>query len=265
MSAVRRFSAFLAVFAAGLVGFAAAASAFAAEPAPAHLAGAIELLRALSPDQSDYQHKQGTVVWPGDPAGAPQCRTDCSGFIDALLKHIYGLKSAQLKEWFGTGRPVAKDYYAVIAAEHGFRRIPLVSQVRAGDLLAVTYPSGSTNTGHVMLVADAPRPREATAPIVAGTRQWEVTVIDESESGHGKTDTRHNPDKSMRDGLGRGVLRIYTDAAGQIAGYSWSTLKASKFQSAQTRPFVVGRLDLDFFKTLTVESATPAPVGRDAK
>ena len=250
MSAARRFSAVFAVFAAGWVGLSTADTLRAAEPAPAHLAGAIELLRALSPEQTDYQHKQGTVIWPGDPAGTPQCRTDCSGFIDALLKHAYGLKSAQLKEWFGTGRPLAKHYYATIAAEHGFRRIPTLAQVRPGDLLAITYPAGSTNTGHVMLLAGAPRPRDATAPIVAGTRQWEVTIIDESESGHGKTDTRRNPDKSMRDGLGRGVLRIYTNAAGHIAGYAWSTLKVSKFESVTTHPFVVGRLDPEFLKSL---------------
>jgi hypothetical protein len=246
MSVARRFLVVFTVVA-GLASVFPAARLFAAEPA--HLASARQLLQALWPEQTNYQHNQGTVIWPGDAGSSPECRTDCSGFIDALLKHTYGLKSADLRKWFGKGRPLAKDYYAAIAEEKGFRRVPVISQLRPGDILAVQYPVGSSNTGHVMLVAGTPKARAASAPLVAGTWQWEVNIIDESESGHGATDTRHKPDKTMRDGLGRGVLRIYTDAEGRIAGYAWSTLKVSKFESVRTHPFVIGRLAEEFLKT----------------
>lgn len=246
MSAARRFLVVFTVFA-GLASIFSSGRLLAAEPA--HLASARQLLQAMWPEQTNYQHNQGTVIWPGDAGGSPECRTDCSGFIDALLKHTYGLKSADLRQWFGKARPLAKDYYAAIAVEKGFRRVPVITQVRPGDILAVQYPAGSANTGHVMLVAGTPKARAATAPLVGGTRQWEVTIIDESESGHGTTDTRHKPDKSMRDGLGRGVLRIYTDAEGRIAGYAWSTLKASKFEGVRTHLFAIGRVDDEFLKT----------------
>ncbi len=95
-----------------------------------------------------------------------------------------------------------------------------------------------------MLMAGAPRQRPASVPVVAGTVQWEVPVIDESESGHGTRDTRHLAEGGFRDGLGAGVLRIYTDRTGKIVGHSWSVTRKSKFRSQEQRPLVIGRPQL---------------------
>jgi hypothetical protein len=114
--------------------------------------------------------------------------------------------------------------------------------MRPGDILAIKYPPGSQDTGHVMIVAAPPAARNATAPLVANTKQWDVPVIDCSKSGHGKTDSRHKADTTFRSGVGRGSLRIYTNHAGEIVGYSWSALKVSDFYGQEERQLLVGRL-----------------------
>jgi hypothetical protein len=219
---------------------------------PPHLQAAMDLLAAIEPSDTNYQHHNGVVHFPGDGPGRAECRTDCSGFVDAVLKRAYGLSSVQLSDWLDAKRPLAKHYHAAIAAEHGFQRIPVISDARPGDILAVTYPAGAkeNNTGHVMIVASQPKQRTPSVPVVGDTLQWEVPVIDESETGHGKTDTRHRPDKTSADGLGRGILRIYTNHEGRIAGYAWSVLQVSKFQSQSAHNMVIGRIEPDFIRSI---------------
>ncbi len=228
--------------------------AIAREPAgPPHLLAAVDLVQAIKPNDTNYQHHDSVVHFPGDGGSDhAECRTDCSGLVDAVLKRAYHLSSAQLSNWLDAKRPLAKQYHAAISAQRGFKRIDSLADVRPGDILAVEYPAGSkgNNTGHVMIVAGMPRERNPSEPVVANTLQWEVPVIDESESGHGTTDTRHRSDHTSADGLGRGVLRIYTDRQGRVAGYAWSVQKVSKFQDQSVKNMVIGRVDPDFVRSL---------------
>ncbi len=231
-----------------IVAFALAKLAVAADPSvPPHVQAAYDLLKTTKPDNTTYQHQGGEVHWQGDAGvAASECKTDCSGFVDALIKHSYGLSDAQLKDWLKTKRPLAKHYHEIIAEQKGFQKIDSLQKATVGDLLAVQYPAGEKNTGHMMLIVDAPRKHETSPPIQPGTIQWEVGVIDVSQSGHGNTDTRHHPDATSGSGLGKGVLRVYTDAAGSIAGYSWSTLKSSKFEEQAVHNMVIGRIQPTF-------------------
>ena len=224
-----------------------ARQAAADQPAPPHVREAARLVRSVSAATSNYQHGVGPVVWPGEESGRPAaCHTDCSGFLNALLKHSYGLTDEQLSPELNAKRPLAKHYFTAIEQHHGFQAIELLTQARPGDIIAVRYNESKPgeNTGHVMLMAGPPRQRAASEPVVAGTIQWEVPVIDESESGHGLHDTRHLAEGGFRDGLGAGVLRIYTDPTGRIAGHSWSVTRKSKFRSQEQRPLVIGRPQL---------------------
>ncbi|HZV91612.1 MAG TPA: hypothetical protein VFF72_00260, partial [Caldimonas sp.] len=153
------------------------------------------------------------------------------------------LDADALKRWFGSRRPTAKRYHDAIVEGRGFERLQSVADLRPGDLIAIEYLTRHDNTGHVMLVAGAARQRPASPPLVDGTGQWSVDVIDSSESGHGATDTRHKrgPDGHDHDGLGGGVLRLYTDAAGHVEGFSWSTLKGSHFVAPADEHVVLGR------------------------
>src|SRR5262249_16202954 len=108
------------------------------------------------------------------------------------------------------------------------------------------------DTGHIMLIAAAPQRMPSEQPIVPGTEQWRIRIIDCSMSGHGLSDTRHGKGTNGKDhnGLGEGICRIYiyssTANAGQIAGWSWSMRAVSKFLAPQDEDLLIGRLKPDF-------------------
>ena len=95
-----------------------------------------------------------------------------------------------------------------------------------------------------MLLAGDPRPRSPSGPEVKGTSQWELPVIDSSETGHGPNDTRYKADGTFREGQGQGIFRLYSEeTTGAITGYSWSNLPNSQYFDLVARPLVIGRLD----------------------
>ncbi|HKD37195.1 MAG TPA: hypothetical protein VKB78_10350, partial [Pirellulales bacterium] len=139
---------------------------------PPHLAAAFDLVEAIKPSDTNYQHHDNVVHFPVDGGSKKaECRTDCSGLLDAVLKRAYGLSSAQLSDWLDAKRPLAKHYHSTILAERGFKRVSTLPEVRPGDILAIDYPAGSkgNNTGHVMIVAGMPRERKASEPVVGNT------------------------------------------------------------------------------------------------
>jgi len=210
---------------------------------PKHLALARQLVARLDLANTSYEHGPPSVKFT-DPCEA---HADCSGFADALLQQAYGLDKDQFRKIFNSSRPSARRYHDAIQEENGFQQITHVSELKPGDFLAVKYFNRKDNTGHVMLAAgQAARMKPAKEPIVAGTVQWELKVIDSSESGHGPTDTRHakGSDGKDHDGVGEGVLRIYSDADGKILGFAWSTAAASKFKSPDDEHLVIGRFQL---------------------
>ena len=225
-------------------------TAFArAEPPPPILSAAEELLREISPGQSTYKHQEPEVRWSTDAANPAYCHTDCSGLLIALLEHCdpQRYNDAAFKRWLDSHRPPARRFYDAIVAGRGFASITRIGDARPGDIIAVKYQPGGENTGHAMLIAEPPRRLEPSkAPIADGTEQWQVTVIDETGSGHGPTDTRREPDGKFRGGLGRGIIRLYTHPDGTIAGYAWSTFANSKYYGDEDRILAIGRLDPNF-------------------
>jgi cell wall-associated NlpC family hydrolase len=231
--------------------FVLAMPAFAIEPsgAPKHLNEAVKLVQTLKLKNTHYNHGEPEVRWKGlDGAQESVVHTDCSGFLDALFAKCYGCKRSDFKRWLGKNRPTADCYHDAIVKQNGFENIPAIKDVRPGDLLAVKYLTNKPDTGHVMLVAGAPKKMPALQPLVPGTEQWEVRIIDCSKSGHGPTDTRHRRGKTGKDhtGLGEGVLRIYVHKGGtdngRIAGWAWSTRKISRFLDPKEEDLVIGRL-----------------------
>jgi hypothetical protein len=239
----------LALFATALLTAAPPGAAGPARPGPArpaHLGWAVRMVEHLKLKNTSYRHRNVSVKWKG-VGGAQdyESHADCSGFLNALLGRAYGYGEDTFKAWLGARRPLARHYHDAIVRQERFRRIGRLEDARPGDVLAIKYRPGdptTSNTGHVLLVVEAPRTRESTAPKVPGTTQWEVVVIDQSRSGHGKADTRRRPGGSFATGLGRGVLRVYTDNGGKVAGYSWSTEPGSRFRPQSDRHLVIGRL-----------------------
>lgn len=183
------------------------------------------------------------VTWSGiNGAKVYYCKTDCSGLIKNLFKQTYGYTDAYFKNWTGLSNPYAVTFYNEIKAKDHFSQISTVNSIVRGDIIAIKYPVTNTNTGHIMLVASAPALRTATAPLVSNTKQYEVTVLDASSTGHGNSDTRYISTGLFNDGIGRGILRLYVNTNGTIAGYTWSTYSNSEYFVSSVRPLIVGRL-----------------------
>jgi hypothetical protein len=223
----------------------------AAEPMsePKHLHEAVVLVKGLRLEDTHYNHGEPDVQWKGVNGAAKfVSHTDCSGFVDALFMHTYDYNRDDFRKWFGKNRPTADTYHENIVQQKGFAQIIEFKDTKPGDLLAIKYITKKTDTGHVMLAASAPRKIALKKPIVGDTEQWEISVIDSSKSGHGPTDTRHKNGENGKDhtGLGEGVLRVYTQPDGKIAGFTWSSLTVSPFQSPQEENLVVGRLKPGF-------------------
>ena len=208
------------------------------------VAAADQLVRQVDLSNTDYAHGQGSVTWEGTVAS----HTDCSGFIDHLLIHVDGYSADDFKRWFGSRRPTAERYHDAIVEGRGFAPVATIGDLLPGDVIAIKYLTRHDNTGHIMLVVEPPRRMSASIPFVDGTTQWAVAVIDSSESGHGPTDTRHKRGEGGRDhdGLGRGVVRLYGGAQGEVAGFAWSTAKASRFIAPQDEHVVLGRFVAGF-------------------
>jgi hypothetical protein len=211
-----------------------------------HLDWARVLVRELRSENTSYQHKRGVVIWKGENgADEYEIRTDCSGFLNALLEHAYGFTPEDFERWLGKRRPLAVEYFEAIRQQRNFLQIASEGDLRPGDVIAIRYPPGTNdNTGHIMLIESVPVRHRTSKPEVEGTEQWEVSVIDSSESGHGKTDTRRRPDGTFGQGVGQGILRLYTRPNGEIAGYTWSTFANSDYYDQASRQLVIGRLSL---------------------
>ena len=183
------------------------------------------------------------VTWKGEHgATAYRCTTDCSGLVNSLFTQQYGYTSSTFNTLWGSSRPKAITYYNAIIAQKKFIKKTYISQLQQGDYIAVKYTGGEDNTGHIMMVVSNPVKRATpTAPLVASSNQWEVTVIDCSNSGHGSTDKRNIA--PTYSGVGKGILRLYTttNASATIIGYTWSTYSNSVYYSVASRPIAVGQ------------------------
>ncbi len=199
-------------------------------------------------NQYDDDSEPSYIVWDAPPNTAAY--TNCSSFVTHLLKHTYHWTNDDFSGWWQSSNPTAARYHDVIEAQNRFTRIYYRNQIQPGDFIAIKYPSSSTTTGHILLVAANLKKREpATGPVVTGTTQYEVPVIDSTASYHGSTDTRYPnaPINGTPGGIGKGVFRIYVDEYDQIVGYTWSTFSNSVYYGQSDPPeslrhLVVGRL-----------------------
>jgi hypothetical protein len=200
------------------------------------------------------------VQWADDPGVTQYASvTDCSGFSNVLLERSYG--------WLpptSHSRPLAEDYYWAIRGGDHFSELTNIADLVPGDTIALLYGKldDPTDTGHVAWIDAAPVPYDGM-PVEAGLSQFAVTVVDSDDGFHAApgTDTTNQDDRYLGagscdsdsdctaqygpnavcdtwqlavnvcayTGIGRGRLRIYADAGGAIAGYTWATEDTSVF------------------------------------
>jgi hypothetical protein len=218
------------------------------EVPPPLLSAVEELIKQVAPENTTYKHKEPEVLWSADPKNPAYCHTDCSGLLIALLGHTYPQRydEAAFKRWLDSRRPTARRFYDAIDAQRGFKKIEKITDARPGDVIALKYQPGGDNTGHIMMISEPARRADSTVPVVEGTEQWLVPIIDETASGHGPTDTRRTPEGKFRGGLGKGIFRVYTKPDGTLTGYAWSTFRESKYYGGEERVIAIGRFDPDF-------------------
>jgi NlpC/P60 family len=199
-------------------------------------------VQEVLPENNTYVHGVGSLTWAGvNGATTSTCSTDCSGFLNHLYTQTYSYTSTDYQSWMGTSRPKALNYYNAIQAQKNFTKISKITLMQQGDIIAIKYPVDNDNSGHVMMMVTPPVVRIATAPLVSGTTQYEVSIIDCSSSGHGPTDTRYISSGNFVQGVGKGICRFYLNKKGAITGYTWSTYSSSVYYSQSERPLNVGR------------------------
>jgi hypothetical protein len=211
---------------------------------PDLLEWARRLIDGVTPETNIYASRPTVVAWSGvNGASETRNRSVCSALVAHLMMQAYGYRPADFASWLGGRFPRAAGFHDAIAAGQGFTPILRIAEIRPGDILAIKYPPGSKPTGHVLLAASRPVERRATEPVVPGTVQYELSVIDSSHTGHGPTDTRHYAKGKFHSGVGEGLFRLYAGPDGALAGYSWSVTKASEEYTPGERHLVIGRLN----------------------
>lgn len=209
---------------------------------PLHLDLAEELVDNVTPELNEYGSSPSYVTWTGYLGSMVYSnRSVCTTFVTLVLMRAYGITGPQMKAWFNTISPTAAMYHDAIVAQNGFIVVPTIDDVEPGDFLAAKYAPGATVSGHLATVVSVPVQRlPATNPLISGTFQYEVVVVDSSSTGHGPTDTRNLPAGGWDAGAGIGVMRLYTDAIGSIVGHTWSTNNGTFYNQTQ-RHMVMGR------------------------
>jgi hypothetical protein len=188
---------------------------------PKHLALARELVDNIKPEDNRYSLGDQAISFPED-----------------LFSSKY---STQYQMSFLVPSParrrlVAEDFVFSIEKEAGFKRIRGVRDIKPGDLLAhamlnIDDKRQTGTTGHVFLINSYPKQIKPRNPIVEGTEQFEVSIIDSNEEHVGADDSRLVDPSNKIKGLGKGTIRVYSDSNGELVGWARTFKNTNKFFS----------------------------------
>ncbi|TXG98324.1 MAG: hypothetical protein E6R08_04855 [Nevskiaceae bacterium] len=229
---------------------------------PRHLQIARDFVANTKPENNSYSNKNPYTKMPGDfLASEYVVATDCSRFVEDMFRRaksgvVEQLHTKSLKNSYSI-----RDWHPSVEREEAFTRIWKAADMKPGDVAVWLYVNTGDHTlpGHMLFIDSEPvklaKPRK---PIVEGLDQYEVTIIDTSQEAKSRDDTRFVSDAALRDaneakgkergsvtspnqkGVGRGRIRFYADAAGDIKGVAFSFDKA-KFHGLDDWNIVVGR------------------------
>jgi hypothetical protein len=229
---------------------------------PRHLQIARDFVANTKPENNSYTNRNPYTRMPGDfLAREYVVATDCSRFVEDMFRRgnsgvLEQLRTKSFKNSFSI-----RDWHPSIEREEAFTRVWKAADLKPGDVAVWLYVNTGDHTlpGHMLFIDSAPvklaKPRK---PIVEGMDQYEVAIIDTSQEAKSRDDTRFVSDAALRDaneakgkergsiaspnqkGVGRGRIRFYADAAGDIKGVGFSFDKA-KFHGLDDWSIVVGR------------------------
>lgn len=204
-------------------------------------------------ENNRYSNDDEALSWPDAATGSIySSRADCSGYVTRSLMKAFEFTAEDFQAWMGSKGPSSARYHDNIVFQNNFQRIRRASDVQRGDILASKYlDKTGGGTGHTMIAASTPVLRSApTEPLINGTVQYELRIIDSTSSPHSTGDTREGTgtNGADQDGAGLGTIRLYADAlSGQIVGYTWSLSSGSVYYTAtkpvdDRRSLMVGRM-----------------------
>lgn len=208
---------------------------------PRHVELAVTLLDTDVNNVSTYSAKGKSGVTFPEYGKTPKWRfrgstnTNAVGFINALVDNSRSL--VNVRQSISSFDDRNLDYYwnSIAANKNGFRQVN-VDQLLIGDFIVFKCnpkkvkcgnPVIADTGGHIALVINT----EEIAgfdPIVNGTRQVMIKVLDVAFYNHGPGDSRLSPETNGRSmsyttGIGTGYIRVYIDAAGRYIGSTNST------------------------------------------
>jgi hypothetical protein len=211
---------------------------------PRHLALARELVENIKPEDNRYSLGDDIVSFPGDFfSNRYSMRADCSGFVIALFERAKYTTRSQMSflNWSASRKKFkSEDFLHSIENEKGFKRIKSIDDMRPGDVLAIELLNAEDKsetgvTGHVALINSIPKKILSRKPIVEGTRQFEVSLIDSNQEPAGEDDTRVIDPSNKIQGLGKGTVRLYADSDGEVVGLARTFKYSNRFFSYTPR------------------------------
>jgi len=207
---------------------------------PKYLELARELVATVKPENNRYNyvnHPTG-VHWKDEPFRSENSvDTMCVGLVTDVLEKAESPFFKELKSKVHWRKRVwGRDFIEAMSKGYGLTEVKNIEDVAAGDIWIMRCSAeahctaqGATAQGHVAFIDVKPYKQAPLRPIVPGTTQWVVTVIDSAQGPIDLDDTRYKPfPTSNITGVGRGSFRIYTNDDGVQVGWAKS-LPSSKF------------------------------------
>lgn len=222
---------------------------------PKYLELARELVATVTPENNKYEFNgpQG-VRWKGDLfTSENSVKTACGPFVAAVFERAKDPTLDKIRDISRMNRSKyvrVTDWTDAAKKQIGMKQIKDLSDVQPGDLFIFSCndecgTSQGDVPGHIAIVDVKPSAVSPRSPIVDGTQQWAVTVIDSADSAHDRNDTRFvRKGEKKITGVGRGTYRIYSDASGVPVGYTNGF--GTKYNPIAIRPIVIGRPESQF-------------------
>lgn len=176
-----------------------------------------------------------------------ETQTDCSGFVSYVINAVAPKHYAYLRRLTRRSHPHAAVYARFLKElpsgrpKDGWLKIDDYLALRRGDIIAWERPPRESDSGlkvnrkgHVMIVVDSPGNFHQENVAGIPVRFVEVKVLDSSGIRHFPPETLPPlAHQSVRDGLGKGMIRLILDEDGHVAGY-WEGL----YSEARRKPIV---------------------------
>jgi len=196
---------------------------------------------------SNYEHNHLPVSKQVHVRNGNACvvKTNCSGFVGYVLyttarTQFDAIRSTQPERSFPQAMAYAKFFETLSPSipHKGWLKVGSIAELRRGDLIAWQTPGSKTkgrgNTGHTMFVIETPGP----AQVLDGMRFVSVLVLDCSSVTHFQPEQLPKGAKqSIRDGIGKGVIRLLVNENDEPIGY-WEGTYSSEKGKRITRPTV---------------------------